>query len=38
VSERLSRRYPVKKLTDVDYADDLALTDTVEMRHLFYII
>ena len=26
-----SRRYPTKKITDVDYADDLALTsDTIE--------
>jgi len=23
LSERLSRRYPAKKLTDIDYADDL---------------
>jgi len=26
LSERLSRRYPAKKLTDVDHADDLALS------------
>jgi len=30
LSERLSKRYPAKKLSDVDYTDDLALTsDTV---------
>jgi len=29
LSERLSSRYPAKKLTDVDYADDLVLTSDI---------
>ena len=35
IEPRRSRRYPAKKLTDADYADDLALlADTIDLLDL----
>ena len=37
LSERLSSRYPAKKLTDIDYADDLVITANTISNATTYI-